>query len=438
MKKQVFYIIIMGILFSISFELQAQINYSGCTATSSKQASAIGLNCTSTGDQSFASGNYATASGSYTTAFGRYVQATANNAFTFGSGASTSSYLSNATANSFLLGFNNTTVLFAQRHSTGTPRVGIGTKTPEYTLDVNGDANAANVYTKNLYFTGTEMRIGMKVNGPVSSPPDLKGTVDMVTLKQNGRVGIGTTSPEATLDVAGNVKAYFLDVHETGKMKKLELTGTPLPPPPDFPYLTPKHYLKFGEFCNFYHDGLGYTLNLNWFNGEIIQHGLPISSISLRDNGGVILSSSERSVPTSSNVYVDPSSIGIHTPKFIVKAKSYFNQNVGIIEENPQHPLHVNGNSYITGNVGIGSVPSTTYKLGVTGNTYISGNVGIGSAPSSTYKLGVNGKIGCKEIVVTNTGWADYVFEPDYELRSLEELETFILANNTNVNYFSC
>lgn len=59
-------------------------------------------------------------------------------------------------------------------------------------------------------------------------------------------------------------------------------------------------------------------------------------------------------------------------------------------------------------------------------------NVGIGttsnSALSSTYKLHVNGKIRAKEIVV-ETGWADFVFEKDYELRSLNDVEAFIEDN---------
>lgn len=59
-------------------------------------------------------------------------------------------------------------------------------------------------------------------------------------------------------------------------------------------------------------------------------------------------------------------------------------------------------------------------------------NVGIGttsnSALSSTYKLHVNGKIRAKEIVV-ETGWADFVFESDYKLRSLEEVESYIQDN---------
>lgn len=57
------------------------------------------------------------------------------------------------------------------------------------------------------------------------------------------------------------------------------------------------------------------------------------------------------------------------------------------------------------------------------------GAVGIGTTtPSSTYKLSVSGKIRAKEIVV-ETGWADFVFEEGYDLKSLDEVETFIEDN---------
>jgi hypothetical protein len=57
------------------------------------------------------------------------------------------------------------------------------------------------------------------------------------------------------------------------------------------------------------------------------------------------------------------------------------------------------------------------------------GNVGIGTT-SPIYKLSVKGTIGCGEVKVENvTTWADFVFEPDYNLMSLKELETFIQAN---------
>ncbi|MCW5981204.1 MAG: hypothetical protein KIT09_24185 [Bryobacteraceae bacterium] len=49
-----------------------------------------------------------------------------------------------------------------------------------------------------------------------------------------------------------------------------------------------------------------------------------------------------------------------------------------------------------------------------------SGNVGIGTG-NPQYKLAVNGVISAKEVIVTNTGWPDYVFRPSY-LRPLSEV----------------
>jgi hypothetical protein len=56
------------------------------------------------------------------------------------------------------------------------------------------------------------------------------------------------------------------------------------------------------------------------------------------------------------------------------------------------------------------------------------GNVGIGTLDPGTYKLAVNGNIHSKEVVV-ESGWADYVFENNYPLTALPELEKFILEH---------
>ncbi len=57
------------------------------------------------------------------------------------------------------------------------------------------------------------------------------------------------------------------------------------------------------------------------------------------------------------------------------------------------------------------------------------GNVGIGTQ-SPDQKLTVKGKVHAEEVIVDlSIPQPDYVFEDDYELRSLEELEIFIQTN---------
>jgi len=54
-----------------------------------------------------------------------------------------------------------------------------------------------------------------------------------------------------------------------------------------------------------------------------------------------------------------------------------------------------------------------------------SGNVGIGTT-NPTEKLSVNGNIKCKQVEVSLNGWSDFVFENDYSLMPLAELDQFI------------
>ncbi|QLE02012.1 hypothetical protein HX109_10770 [Galbibacter sp. BG1] len=54
------------------------------------------------------------------------------------------------------------------------------------------------------------------------------------------------------------------------------------------------------------------------------------------------------------------------------------------------------------------------------------GNVGIGTEDPGSWKLAVNGKIRAKEIKVETVGWSDFVFEKDYNLPTLEEVDQHI------------
>jgi hypothetical protein len=53
------------------------------------------------------------------------------------------------------------------------------------------------------------------------------------------------------------------------------------------------------------------------------------------------------------------------------------------------------------------------------------GNVGIGTS-TPTEKLSVNGNFKAQKVIVSQTGWPDYVFDHAYPLRPLSELSAFI------------
>jgi len=152
------------------------------------------------------------------------------------------------------------------------------------------------------------------------------------------------------------------------------------------------------------------------------------------------------------------------------------NGNVNIGNTNPLTKLQVNGpvllngvNANIDPNTGQGSAAYLSSMLNYTGNLLIGwnrsqgggetdfitnratgsmggfqfydyngapnclmtirgdGHVGIGTT-YPTYPLSVNGTIQAKEVIV-NTGWSDFVFDKDYKLMSLSELEKFINKN---------
>lgn len=55
--------------------------------------------------------------------------------------------------------------------------------------------------------------------------------------------------------------------------------------------------------------------------------------------------------------------------------------------------------------------------------------MGIGTTNPGSYRLAVEGTIGAREVIVTNSPWADYVFRPGYRLRPLSEVNAYIQAN---------
>ncbi|SCY15032.1 hypothetical protein SAMN02927916_1279 [Flavobacterium anhuiense] len=54
------------------------------------------------------------------------------------------------------------------------------------------------------------------------------------------------------------------------------------------------------------------------------------------------------------------------------------------------------------------------------------GSLGIGTATTGSHKLAVEGSIGAREIKVTASGWADFVFKKNYDLPTLADVEKHI------------
>ncbi len=122
--------------------------------------------------------------------------------------------------------------------------------------------------------------------------------------------------------------------------------------------------------------------------------------------------------------------------------------NVGIATDNPAERLQINGNARIGDNTNyltlgydgsdgiIDWAGSTTLKINPTSQNNIqilSNKVTIGNLYNGTthtdYRLGVNGKVLAREIFVTVDDWADFVFDDNYQLPSIYEVENYININ---------
>ncbi len=75
----------------------------------------------------------------------------------------------------------------------------------------------------------------------------------------------------------------------------------------------------------------------------------------------------------------------------------------------------------------------TNWASGNNGIQY-TGNVGIGTAAQAGYRLAVDGTIHTREVRVDNDNWADYVFQDEYELPTLEQVQQHIAEHGHLIN----
>ncbi|MEJ5092699.1 hypothetical protein GEO21_21890 [Sphingobacterium faecium] len=93
------------------------------------------------------------------------------------------------------------------------------------------------------------------------------------------------------------------------------------------------------------------------------------------------------------------------------------------LETQQMFGFHANGSMYWGG--------QSTYSmiLSNAGHLRVTNSLSIGSTLKAGDKLSVKGKISAQEVQVTTTNWPDYVFEENYSLRPILEIEQFVKSH---------
>lgn len=170
---------------------QSSVAFGQGTVVNSVDSIAAGFFCTTSSSRSVAFGSVNTASGSSSTVFGENSTASGGTATAFGNSNVASGNIATA------FGRNNTAFSY------GETVLGIGATT--YTPSTNGATQfrAANA-TDRLFV------IGNAIDADNDNTVDLAERSDAMVVLKNGSTGIGTSTPNALLDVASNNKGVMV------------------------------------------------------------------------------------------------------------------------------------------------------------------------------------------------------------------------------------
>lgn len=362
--------------------------------------------------------------------------------------------------------------------------VGIGTSTPNSSavLDVNSTTKGLLIPRMN---TGQRTGIASPVAGLMVYDTDFKeyyhhdGTTWKKVLNNNvwntsatrnyvfnttDSIGIGTLSPDEKLQIV-NGKIYVQD-NRTGQnphvifdipnvadnegglqFKRLGDTLAALNYVEDPDYA---NYLKFSVGS----PGKGNEMTINT-NGEVgIGTMTPLAKLHIPTGQDADLSSATNGFimlgpGNTTSLLLDNNEIMVRNTnttagtlalqndggELTVGARTTINKGGEALKLNGADPsinFYQNGvfKSFVTqSNDGLYvGVNNGNLRLDATGQVAIGGVVPAASA----YKLTVTGKIICEELKVklVSSGWPDYVFDKKYKLKSLSDVEKFIIKNN--------
>ena len=410
------------------FTTENGIHVSGGISSLAKVSSNIGNSTTATGYNSFASGygseatghtttalgREAKATGDYSMALGNFVQASGTNSFVFGTGYSTSLPLINS-ASGIMMGVNSqqpTFTIFAASAANRTGKVAIGNVTsPSAKLHIAGDSSE-------------DVSIFLASTGSNKSVIQFRSSTNNITVGSDNVMKFNAPSmqfyPTSQVVVNGAFKA-------TGNIILSGLAGssTKVLTVGSNGQLSSIEYSSLG-------DNLGNhkaTQNINLSNNKIVNGTSGTGGIFVSTDGKVRIGTGSAAPTNALEVNGTVASTGLKisnlagsTSKVLivdtdgqVQSANYSALGDNMGNHTATQNINLNGKKIVNG--------SSTNGLYVGTN----GNVRIGAGTGNPSKaLEVNGVVRSKEVLVEATGWADFVFEDDYNLMSLAEIEQYV------------
>jgi hypothetical protein len=345
--------------------------------------------------------------------------------------------------------------------------VGIGTSNPGSRIDVNSTnetiAKFSNSYAEiefgsSGYDSRSNARIrNVKANKGLEISTNNKAS--QIYLSPNGRVGIGTNNPKAILDISNthdNTVPFlkFTDASDTVVITKSGRIGIGTQSPTAKLEVRGKNPddILIASFSN----------AANTSNLEIITED---SATIIRNSGsfdasiivetGVAYKLLDPICGVNWGLYKFDSgrlAMGVAKPKSMLHLYSVSCEHDPLYETNIHHSIarFESFNTEIeinSENNDYGKIRNLRKDKGLElstnnndGQLYLNpnGSVGVGTIKTFDYKLAVNGTIGCKEVIIeSDSNWPDYVFDENYKLMSLHELESYIKEHKHLPNIIS-
>ncbi|OQX72306.1 MAG: hypothetical protein B6D61_14150 [Bacteroidetes bacterium 4484_249] len=430
------------------------------SVASKKWAFAFGQRAEADGFRSFAQGMDVRAFGGNSVVIGRLARTLTSDAMIIGYGKDYDHYLENSINSSLMIGFNSdiATLFVGPSDQTGIGKVGIGTSYPTTQLEVNGTFKVTDwSYLKTINLGGYDINQvdeiigtnGIRFEGVPSTPSQM-------VLDADGRLGIGTTTPTEKLEVNGNIN-FTGNLLQNGQ-----------------PFETSKWTENGSDiFYNVGNVGIGTnspSYDLDIVGNIGISGSFVINANTPYDPGANILlyGNDHSSRPGNLNLYATQNGFIDFCTNNNRRMRIGPDGNVGINNDIPEHKLDIGGSLRVTDAI-YGNTSGSFSKLiiygsnneyspkieiykGVNGRsiklvTREGGSIQfftnsiqrlqirddeiiIGKPePQYSVDVKVNGHVLAREVEVTPGSWSDYVFNKNYNLTGLYDLENFIAQN---------